>query len=910
MDYVKINDLQQSPSSGASVKKQHMQTPLLATKLLAPPPRVDIVHRPRLIAQLDAATQVPVTIISAPAGFGKTTLVCAWRATGTGKDFSLAWLSLEPSDNNLERFLTYLLAALAELHPGLERNSIIGLPLRQMHSLEVILTPLINDLSDITTPFALVLEDFHYIHDERVLRSIAFLVDHIPPALRLIILTRVDPSLPLARLRAHNQLAEIRAADLRFDRSEASQFLNEVMRLDLSHQEIEALETRTEGWITGLQLAALSLRGYDRPKISEFIRTFSGSNRYILDFLSEEVIKSQPANVQTFMLRTSILDRLSASLCNAVTQSNDSQKYLEQLEQSNLFVTALDQDRQWYRYHHLFADLLRNRLRHSHPEILPELHRRASAWYREDGQFAEAIQHANSVQDYALATSIIEQAANALNMISGWGQVLHWIQSMPDEEVYSRPNLALLNAWGLVLTDQTDQVESLISYVEQYLDDNPKGASSQSWAGQITVIGARLAYLKGEFESAISYSQRATDLIATGELTIRYFLLMTLGLSYVSVGKLSEASQALEKAYQYSVEIGNPVAELEAIGTLAEVQEVQGYLHQAVETYRRILKSAGDRVDLSVLSAHYHLGNVLYEWYQLKQAQHHLEICLSQAEALHHPEAGLLASLWLARVALAQGESDRAAELVLSVEKETAKKAETIVSPYITGFISMLKLSLGVQVEAASSSSKNLSLPQEIPYTSFLYSKLEYLTQVRLMLSLNHITEAESLVNRMFPVAETIGDTGCVIELLALKALVLQRQGQTTSAMMALTQALQRAHSESFIATFVNLGAPMAELLRRAKNQEILPDFVSRLIALIQKQETSTLPEPALIEPLSQRELEILSLVAAGNSNQDIADELVIAIGTVKKHISNIYGKLGVQNRTQCVLRAQELNLL
>jgi LuxR family maltose regulon positive regulatory protein len=886
-----------------------MQTPLLATKLLVPSARVDSVHRPRLIAQLDAATQAPLTIISAPAGFGKTTLVCAWHAAGSGKDVPLAWLSLEPNDNNLERFFTYLIAALAELHPQLEPNNAAIHQSRQIHSPEVILTPLINDLSGIGNPFALVLEDYHYINDERIHQAVAFLVDHLPPVMRLIILTRVDPPLPLSRLRARNQLAEIRAADLRFERSEATQFLNGVMHLGLSQKEIEALETRTEGWITGLQLAALSLQGQNRPEVSDFISTFSGSNRYILDFLSEEVIKSQPTSVQTFLLQTSILDRLSAPLCNAVTNRNDSQRYLEALEQSNLFVTALDQKRQWYRYHHLFADLLRNRLRNSHPEILPDLHHRASAWYRADGQFAEAIQHANAVQDYALTTSIIEQAANALNMISGWGQVLHWIQSMPGEEIFSRPNLALLKAWGLVLTDQTDQVESLLGYVKQCLNES-QDTSLQSWRGQLAVIAARQAYLKGEFEAAISYSQRASGLIASDDLTIRYFLLMTLGLSYVSVGMLVKASEALEEAYQCSVGIGNPVAELEAIGTLAEVQEVRGYLHQAVETYRRILQSAGNRIDLSVLSAHYHLGNVLYEWYQLEQAQHHLETCLSQAQVLHHPEAGLLASLWLARVALARGESDRAAELVLSVEKETAKKAETIVSPYITGFLSMLKLSIGMQVEEASSSSISLSLPQEIPYTSFLYSKLAYLTQVRLWLSLNHITEAESLIEMMFPVAETIGDIGCVIELLALKALVLQRKGRTTGAMMALTQALQRAHPESFIAIFVDLGEPMAELLQRAKNQDILPDFVSRLIALIQKQETSTLPELALIEPLSQREMEILSLVVAGNSNQEIADELVIAIGTVKKHVSNIYGKLGVQSRTQCVLRAQELNLL
>ncbi|UCH58756.1 MAG: hypothetical protein JSV61_11125, partial [Anaerolineales bacterium] len=358
-----------------------MSPPLLATKLFIPATRPDLVPRPRLMAKLNQTLQAPLTIISAPAGFGKTTLVSSWHRVGTGKDHPLTWLSLDSNDNQREVFFTYLLAALKALHPDIVRSSAEIMQTRQLPPSEVILAALINDISSFPQNFFLVLEDYQFITDENVHKAMAFLVENMPPPMRLIILTRVDPPLPLPRLRARNQLIEIRAADLRFELNEAVQFLREIMRLQLSDQEVKALLHRTEGWITGLQLAALSLQTHDQSTLSEFITKFSGSNRYILDFLSDEVLEHQPEEVHSFLLHTSILDRLSAPLCNAVTGRADSQIYLERLEKANLFVTALDANRQWYRYHHLFADLLRNHLRQTSPETLPTLHRRASAWF-------------------------------------------------------------------------------------------------------------------------------------------------------------------------------------------------------------------------------------------------------------------------------------------------------------------------------------------------------------------------------------------------------------------------------------------------------------------------------------------------------------------------------------------------
>ncbi|UCH58555.1 MAG: hypothetical protein JSV61_10075, partial [Anaerolineales bacterium] len=563
------------------------------------------------------------------------------------------------------------------------------------------------------------------------------------------------------------------------------------------------------------------------------------------------------------------------------------------------------------RYHHLFADLLRNHLRQTSPETLPTLHRRASAWFQGVGQYAEAIQHSNAIQDYDMTTAIIDQAARQLKMFSGWGQILYWIKRLPEAEIDQRPNLARLKAWGLVLTDQVNGVESLLAGLEHSLQSGQIEKSViQSWRGQIKTLRARLAYLKGDFPAAIIYSQQASDLLSENDLITRFFLLITLGLSHVSEGELTTASQALEEARRCSVALSNPVAELEAIGILAEVQELQGRLHQAVETYRRILELAGERIDLSVLSAHYHLGIVLYEWYQLEEAQNHLETCLSLAQVIQHPEAGLMTSLWLARIALARGEYQRAEELVHAIELEANQVTGTINAPYIDGFLSMLRLSLNTTASQAVTYPEELSLPEEILASSFLYQKLDYLNQIRLLTSLNRYIEAETLAKRVLRVAESIGDTSVIIQLLALKALILQGQGDTTQAIVTLTLALQRGQPEDYTASFVDLGARMAELLRLAASQSIMPDYVARLLSLISEQDTLPQMPPRMVEPLSQRELEILRLVATGYSNQEIADQLVLAVGTVKKHLNNIYGKLGVQSRTQCILRAQELDLL
>jgi LuxR family maltose regulon positive regulatory protein len=619
---------------------------------------------------------------------------------------------------------------------------------------------------------------------------------------------------------------------------------------------------------------------------------------------------SQPETVQSFLLDTSILDRLSESLCNVVTGRNDSQAILERLEQANLFLSALDAQRQWYRYHHLFADLLRNRLQRSAPQRLPELHRRASQWHQENGQIEQALLHANAIPDYALSSAVIEQAAGALKMISGWGQILYWIQSIPGQAIDLHPNLALLKAWGLVLTDQANEVDALLDSVEQGAQRHTELAAAGKWRGQALVIRARLAYLQGRFEDAVELSHRAAEIVDAGDLTRQYFLWMTLGLSYVAAGNLAQASRALEEAWRCSARMGSPAAELEAIGTLAEVQEILGKLRQAAATYRRILQLSGERIDLSVLSAHYHLGSVLYAWYQLDEAQQHLEICLSQARLMHHAEAGLLASLWLARIALARGETERAAELVHKIEAEALLKPETIASPYITGSLMLLKQSLGGEAGKAGVDLEKFSLPQDLQHSSFLYHKPQYQAEARRLVASNRAAQAERYLELLLPIAEGSGDALGVIELLALKALGLQQRGNSSGALVALAQALQRAEPEGYAAAFLELGAPMVALLRQARAGQILPEFVSRLLALVEEHGSLRLQAPALIESLSLREQEILRLMAAGKSNQEIAAELVLAVGTVKKHLSNIFGKLGVQSRTQCALRAQELRLV
>ena len=901
-----------------------MPDTLLTTKFFFPPLRQALVPRPHLVEKLGRGLSGPLTLISAPAGYGKTTLLSEWRA-GPGRDFPAAWLSLDDGDNDPERFMVYLAAALEKVKTGLVSGTTRQLQLPQPPPMEAVLTSLLYELGSFSGNLVLILDDWHVITSLKSQKALSFLLNNLVANMHLVVLTRADPALPLARLRARSQLVEIRTGDLRFSPGEVVIFLNKVMGLALSPTDVDSLEHRTEGWIAGLQLAALSMQG--RYDTDSFIQAFAGSHRYIIDYLVEDVIQRQNQGVQDFLLRTCILERLCSPLCDAVLENGitsddppqpgatlSCQQMLEYLERNNLFLTPLDDERKWYRYHPLFSEVLRARLQLMQTGEFHELHRRAAGWYEANRLIPEAMQHALSAGDFNLAAGILEQAGSAMLASGRWGQLLAWLNMLPAEVVRANPALGLFYAWGLVLTRQLEDVERRLMDVESALSQSSCENTLQlDWRGQISAVRGRAAYLRGDLKSAIQHSREGLELLPSEELTTRGILTMTLGLSYISIGELAEASRLLEEAHRVNQTARNQGLVLEAAGTLAQIQEAQGHLRKAASTYREILKISGGHANPNGVAAHLNLGNVLYEWRDLEDAERHLQAGLDMAQQIHMPDGVLLGCAWLARVKLAQGERESSADFMRQAEMQVQAFSQSTLNQYTAAWMAHLALMSGDRTAAEGWMGGGDLRPEEIQSNNLVVRKREYLVRVQMLLEQGKPVEAEACLEKLLEVAKSSGLIGCEVEILALKALSRKALGDSAGAIDALGLALQRGEPEGYTATFIDLGASMAELLRTAAGRGPVAGPAARLLALMdsgpRKQTPAPAPQP-LVEPLSERELEVLCLVAAGKSNREIAAELVLATGTVKKHLSNIFGKLDAQSRTQCVARGRELGLL
>ncbi len=893
-----------------------MDATLLATKLYIPSLSRRLVPRPRLLAHLADGLLRPLTLISAPAGFGKTTLLAEWRASEAGRDLPLAWVSLDEDDNDLVRFVSYVIAALRTLEQGLGDKTLAIIQSAPHPSPKAVMSALVQDLVSapqgiLRADFVLVLDDYHAISAPPIHEAIGYLLEHLPASMHLMILSRVDPPLPLPRLRVRNQMVELRAEQLRFTPDEALAFLNQVMGLNLSADDVSALERRTEGWIAGLQMAALSLQGH--ADAASFVKAFTGSHRYIMDYLIAEVLDRQADALREFLLQTCILDRLTGDLCDAVTGSHDGHATLEELEHSNLFIVRLDEERRWYRYHQLFAELLRARLERLQPERIFELHRRASAWYEANQQYPEALDHAIAGKHYDRAAHLVEQVGNSLMASGGWGQVLVYLRALPPALVRSNPRLALLYASALVLVGQPQEVESYLRDVELAVSERAGNDPAQTveWQGQVAAIRSRVAYLGGNFAHAIEHSRQGLALVPQQDLISRGILTLTLGSSLVLDGQLDEARKVFEDAHRINLAAGNRMFALDSAGSLAQVQEAQGHLHQAAETYRDILRLSGDQTDPNVVSAHLNLGNVLYEWHRLGDAHDHWQRALTLAEQIYMPDGVMLALLWLAKVRWAQGDSTTAEVFIRRADAEIRDLPTSIVKPFALAIMARLALARGdVESVGRWASDLHLSSDADLPKTLFL-SRIDYMTRVHLLIAEGKLDEADQLLTKLQRAVVSTGLTGSEVEIWALQALLHRRRGDRSGAVNALTQALKRGEPEGYIQTFLDLGAPMAELLSAVVLRGQEPSYVRELLILMGEPGTGTgQPPPALVEALSERELEVLRLVAQGRSNQQIARDLVVATGTVKKHINNIFAKLDVESRTQAVARARELKLL
>lgn len=887
---------------------------LLETKLRIPQTRPLLVQRPQLIARLDAGLNGRLTLISAPAGYGKTTLLSTWAQTMP----AVAWLTLEESDNDLARFLTYLVAALQPIVPAL------AFP-RPPASGETVITQIINALATLDNSFILILDDYHLLHTSAIHDALTFLLDHQPSQMHLVIATRADPPLPLARLRGRGQLAELRQQDLQLTPAEAAHFLNQVMGLDLSAEFVAALNRRAEGWIAGLQMAAVSLRDRRDPAdVEHFIHSFTGSHRYILDYLVEEVLQRQPPHVQRFLMHTAVLDRLCGPLCDALLQCADqqpiapdpaprpappSQYILEQIEAANLFIVPLDEERRWYRYHRLFASLLRKRLRQQQPDLLPFLHHCASTWYVENGFIAEAINHALAAEDFAGAARLVEQEAETALMRGENNTILGWVASLPPATVRQRPLLVLYHAWALLLNGTPiDEVKAQLSLID-----------AQQMQPQLVPFQAFIALFQGRFRRVAALARQALADLPQDALFLRAITNWVQGY----VAEIEEDPQQVNKALaaiaRRSQAAGHTMIAVMTLCHLGQRQRRRGRLHAARQHYEEALALAtnrhGRRLPLAG-EALMGLGELAYQQNHLEEAQ---QLLNDGIEAIRQwrAVAAMPGYLKLAAICEARGHFDETDQMLqearqLAVAFDAMEWDDYIVELYQAHY--WIRRGETAAARRWFASQPPPQEPQAVPppddeafIRQHLY-KYQQAFLARLCLAEHRYQEVHHIVQTILPLLQQSGRVVAVVEMLLLRALAYQAMGSESQALAALAEALERGQRSGCVRVFLDEGPPLAPLLYRAVERGIHAGYAAQLLAAFDVAPAEE--QSPLLEPLSNREREVLQLVAEGLSNREIAARLVISLSTVKGHTSNIYGKLGVSNRTQAVARARTLGLL
>jgi LuxR family maltose regulon positive regulatory protein len=928
-------------------------TSFLSTKLFIPSPRPDHVSRPRLVQRLEEGLRLgrKLSVLSAPAGYGKTTLLSEWiaRRDSTYPPLHPVWLSLDDGDNDLARFFAYLVAAMQTIAPQPEDGPLGRLQRilasTQLPPLERLVTALINHVATAFNgpsggTLLLVLDDYHAITELAIHEAIGFLLEHQPPHMHLAVATRHDPPLPLSRLRGRGQVTELRESDLYFTTTEAAAFLNQAMGLGLAEGQVAELEARTEGWIAGLQMAALALQGpvtqtlpaRDPDSASHFIAAFSGRHQFILDYLTDEVLAGQPEPVQGFLLQTSILERITASLADALlpdlrypisfphSSIPNTQSLLEHLDAANLFIHPLDGERQWYRYHRLFADLLQARLQEAHPDLVPELHRCAAAWHEERGLAASAVHHALATHDHAFAIDVIGQV---VGKIDTWTHVdgatyLRWLKVLPDEMVQTRPRLRLFAARALYATGQPLEAERILREVEDALRTGQADPEAESLLRRLVADRASFAVVRGDLGEGIAFAEEALANLPEDDALTRLRFTAVLALAHLRAGDVVQAGRDFSQAIATANAAGLAIAAVPLACNLAEAQMLQGQLGAALKTcqHAREMGTPGGRPTPHTGFADLVEARILYERNELQLAERQVQAGLERLSQGSLPASFGLGHALLAQIRQALDDPSGAREAMAWAVQSARDSDIPRIARTTSAHQARLWLAQG-QIERAVAWASDYLQAAPAEYLR----EAEDLVLIRVLLAGNDAPAALSLLDRLLAPALSAGRLGTAIEIQALRALAISATMGQDQALEALEWALRAAEPEGYLRLFLDEGQPMARLLRQAATRGIAPAYTQTLLTAFgtapgegqapasQYPGALQLPSP-LIEPLTPREIEVLQLLSEGLTNPEIAQQLFISLPTVKSHTRNIFGKLGVHKRREAVNRARQLGIL
>jgi LuxR family maltose regulon positive regulatory protein len=883
-----------------------------------------------------------LTLVSAPAGFGKTTMVSEWVRN---YQMPITWLSLDRADDDPGQFFAYFIAALQKVNENIGREIENTLHAGQLPSSPVIATCLVNDILSAGAQFILVLDDFQVIQDRAIMEVLEMVLANPPGQLHLVLITREDPLLPLSRLRANNQMVEIRAEDLRFSDLEVDLFLNEVMGLDLSQAEIEAMENRTEGWAAGLQLAAIAM--HNREDLSSFISHFSGSYRYILGYLTEEVLSRQPESIQTFLLQTSILNNLCGELCNAVTGRSDSRSLLEGCFHANLFLIPLDAEGRWYRYHHLFQDLLQNQQSHFPKENILELHRRASRWYAEAGMVSDSIDHALRAQDYARAVQLLEDHARGMVMQGYMKTVEGWMQAVPSEWQSHNPRTTLAFAWMHLLRGNYKKVMPYLEQAELAIREiDPSNDASKSLRAELLSLQSILLNVQGEPGQSIELANQALQLAGPENDYAISLAYSALGGGYRLAGNYSSSVEAYQLAIQNSRAGGHHTPEMLAVGGLMLMAIQHGQLHFAHETGNQTierLEREGSQNSPMAGAVYASLGVICFEWNLLEKAYSCFLRSIKLSSSSGHNVGVVYAKTYLARLLQAQGDSQAAARTIQEVLELLPLGLPSWIKPEVALLLVRYYLDQGNLASAkAVTKLPSISIPEEpiLSDPSDLPAAFNYqdglITILAIRLVLNQQNEGEN-PEALKPAIDLAGClvsrslsnqiNSIALQALLLRAQLLSVQGNIDACLADLRQAVELAEPEGYTRVFLDEGPAIAALLRRllksdSRRNDRQVDFIRQLLAVSGTSASTSNPGVPLIkripiglhesqiEPLTEREMDVIRLMADGHKYQEIAARLFITLNTVRFYVKQIYSKLSVNNRTQAIEAAHKLNLL